>query len=212
MILWDWNGTLLDDAQYCVNVMNPLLLEYHLPPFNSIEEYRKVFSFPVVDYYRRLGFPEKDVEICGRIWMDRYIANEKTIPLRDGAFQTLQNMRGMGEKQMLLSASKVDLLEEQTRERGIRGLLDGILGLDNIWAASKVAIALNYLHSSNTPPEECCMIGDTLHDAEVAQAIGCPCVLLTGGHQTKEKLQGVGMPVCSDPAGAAKLALNLIRK
>lgn len=212
MILWDWNGTLLDDAQYCVNVMNPLLQEYHLQPFSSIEEYREIFSFPVIDYYRRLGFPEKDLDVCGRRWMDQYIAGEKTIPLRKGAFQTLQNVRAKGEKQMLLSASKTDLLEEQARERGIRPLLDGILGLDNIWAASKIAIAQNYLLSSGIPPKECCMIGDSLHDAEVAQSIGCPCVLLTGGHQTKEKLQSAGVPVCSDPAEAAILALSIIRK
>ncbi len=212
MILWDWNGTLLDDAQYSANVMNPLLMEYHLQPFSSIEEYREIFSFPVIDYYRRLGFPEEALEACGRRWMDRYIADEKTVSLRKGAVQTLQCMRAKGEKQMLLSASKTDLLEKQTRERGIRPLLDGILGLDNIWAASKVAIAQNYLFHSGTPPEECCMIGDTLHDAEVARSIGCACVLLTGGHQTKEKLQSAEVPVCSDPAEAADLALSFIQK
>ena len=30
-ILWDWNGTLLDDAWLCVEVMNSMLAERDLP-------------------------------------------------------------------------------------------------------------------------------------------------------------------------------------
>ena len=30
-IIWDWNGTLLDDAWLCVDVMNGMLKEHGLP-------------------------------------------------------------------------------------------------------------------------------------------------------------------------------------
>ena len=30
-IVWDWNGTLLDDVELCMTSINRLLQEHHLP-------------------------------------------------------------------------------------------------------------------------------------------------------------------------------------
>ncbi len=54
-LIWDWNGTLLDDVRMCVNVMNVLLDKYALPEL-TCEKYKQVFDFPVKDYYANLGF------------------------------------------------------------------------------------------------------------------------------------------------------------
>ena len=54
-ILWDWNGTLLDDSWLCVEVLNGLLAERGESPI-SLETYRTHFNFPVIHFYRFLGF------------------------------------------------------------------------------------------------------------------------------------------------------------
>ena len=53
-ILWDWNGTLLDDTRICIDAINILLKERGK---NEINEsiYRNIFTFPVRDYYARAG-------------------------------------------------------------------------------------------------------------------------------------------------------------
>ena len=54
-IIWDWNGTLIDDAWLFVEIMNEELKERMLPQIN-IQDYRQHFTFPVKKYYERLGF------------------------------------------------------------------------------------------------------------------------------------------------------------
>ena len=52
-IIWDWNGTLLDDAWLCVDVMNGMLRERRLPT-RTLDQYKEVFDFPVRNYYETL--------------------------------------------------------------------------------------------------------------------------------------------------------------
>ena len=54
-IIWDWNGTLLDDAEMCLEAINIMLKKRNLPEL-SMERYRDVFTFPVIEYYREVGF------------------------------------------------------------------------------------------------------------------------------------------------------------
>lgn len=54
-IIWDWNGTLLDDAWLSIKAINILLQRYKLPQIN-VSSYRDTFMFPVKQYYEKLGF------------------------------------------------------------------------------------------------------------------------------------------------------------
>ena len=51
LVLWDWNGTLLDDVALCVDALNRLLRIYHYPQQYSLAQYREIFGFPIEDYY-----------------------------------------------------------------------------------------------------------------------------------------------------------------
>ena len=54
-ILWDWNGTLLDDMWLCVESLNRILKKRERPPLDE-KTYKETFSFPVKKYYETLGF------------------------------------------------------------------------------------------------------------------------------------------------------------
>ena len=70
-------------------------------------------------------------------------------------------------------------------------MFDAVLGLSNVFAVSKVELAKSYLRDAGFSPEDTVFIGDTDHDAEVARAIGCRCLLISGGHQCDEVLYTV---------------------
>ena len=55
-LFWDFNGTLLNDVIPDFCTANRLLERHGLPKLNSLEEYRNVFHFPVIEYYRALGY------------------------------------------------------------------------------------------------------------------------------------------------------------
>ena len=44
------------------------------------------------------------------------------------------------------------------------------------------------MQENGVSPDEVLFIGDTVHDKEVADSIGCECILVAKGHQSKEVL------------------------
>jgi len=103
-IIWDWNGTLLDDAWLRVEVMNTLLAERNLPLMTA-RRYMDVFDFPVKDYYQKLGFDfdHEPFEIAGTAFINRYQARCSECTLRTGALELITALHSAGYDQTILS-------------------------------------------------------------------------------------------------------------
>lgn len=194
-VLWDWNGTLLDDLAYGMGVRNRTFPIFGLPTIDSVEAYHEQFTFPIRIYYERGGVTEENFEAVAHAWMDEYIRGCKTIPLHADVIAVLQKLKDAGLTQVVLSASKLDVLREQLGYYPLEGYFDRVLGLGDIYARSKVAVGKAYLESCQIPQTETVMVGDTLHDAQVAQELGTHCVLVARGHQSKKTLLEAGVPV-----------------
>ena len=211
LVLWDWNGTLLDDVALCVDALDWLLAQHGYPQRYDLERYRAVFSFPIEEYYLRAGFDFQKhpfPELAAR-YMEYYIPQSAACALMPGAGRALELFRAAGARQMILSASPVTTLEAQVDQRGVRGYFDRLLGLGDIYAKSKVDLGLAYLRENGFDPEKAVMLGDTTHDAEVAAVLGVRCVLQAAGHQPESVLRTAGVPVAPDVPAAAKMALEL---
>ena len=205
-VVWDWNGTLLDDVEYCLELTNRLLIQRHLTPLGGLEEYRERFSFPVKAYYASLGIGEKDFVEAAHIWMDAYMADEAVCPLQPGAEETVRETEEKGLSQIILSASKQSHLESQLRSRP--GIACPCYGIRDIYATEKQSLAQEVLPALGWTPESTVFVGDTLHDAEVAAALGCGCVLVANGHQSLRRLKTAGVPVCADLTAVKALLLT----
>lgn len=190
-ILWDFNGTLLDDLTACVASLNVLLRSYGLPPISQ-EDYRERFSFPVADFYHSLGVRPVDNfewEALAESFHLRYLFS-KSLRLRDGAKETVELLRARGYRQGVLSALEQRLLTLQLTQFGLIHAFDPICGSSDYAGSSKVDAARALGLTG-----EIILIGDTLHDAEVAQTLGWHCILCAGGHQSRERLLQAGVPV-----------------
>ncbi len=184
LIIWDWNGTLLNDVETCVEAANIMLQERNMG-FLDIDKYKNIFTFPVQDYYKILGFdfekePFEDLSVE---YIDLYKQFSEKAPLHIGVVEALRYFQSKNYKQIILSASEQKALEYQVKERGIKPFFDSILGLNNIYAKSKLQNAINYMKDSNIDSNKALFIGDTYHDYEVAREIGVECVLVKNGHQ-----------------------------
>ena len=207
-ILWDWNGTLLDDLQYGMDVRNRVFPAFRLPVIGSVEEYHDQFTFPIRTYYERAGVTDDIFVPVAHAWMDEYVRGFASVPLHADALEILERFQQAGLRQAVLSASKLDLLEDQIAQFGIRPYFAAVLGLGDIYAGSKEQIGRQYLRGCGIAPGETLMIGDTLHDAEVAAAMGAGCVLVARGHQSRKTLLEAGVPVVDTLLQAAELVLN----
>lgn len=184
IIIWDWNGTLLNDVEACVRAMNSMLDKRNMKSMD-VETYRKIFTFPVQNYYKALGFNfrEEPFEDLSIEYMELYKKYSRKALLQEGAVDTLSFYKEKGYKQVILSASEQKVLCSQVEERSIAKYFNSIIGLDNIHARSKLHNALHYMNHSGIEADQITFIGDTYHDFEVANAIGCKCILLNNVHQ-----------------------------
>lgn len=206
-ILWDWNGTLLDDLRYAIGVRNRSFPAFGLPTIDSVEEYHRQFTFPVRTYYERAGVTDDTFDAVAHAWMAEYVRGFATVPLHPDALETLNRFSQAGLRQVVLSATRRDMLIEQLRPFGLLPYFAEVLGLSDIYAGSKEAIGLAYLRGCGIPADATVLIGDTLHDAEVAQAMGARCVLVCRGHQSREVLLASGFPVVGSLREAAGVIL-----
>ena len=184
MIFWDWNGTLMDDVDFTHSCLNWMLETHGYPQRYDLAAYREIFGFPIEEYYIRAGF-------------------------NFAKHETLAELSRRGWRQSVLSASRRDYLIEQVAARGLQGYFTELLGLADIYGVSKVQVGKQWLAQSGIAPAACVMVGDTQHDAEVAKALGTKCVLYTGGHQSRARLEAVCPNVIDDLAQLPQLLETL---
>lgn len=195
-IIWDWNGTLLDDVHCCIDCVNQMLAKRGLKTIANLEEYHAVFTFPVRDYYQKLGFDfdQESFEQLSVEYMDLYVQKARSeCRLHHKTEAVLSCLAQSGIHQVVLSASKLDILKEQIRLFPACNVFDEILGIDNIYAKGKIEIAVDYIDRAAV--QKALLVGDTLHDYEVACAIGAECVLIANGHHNKTALRQTGAAV-----------------
>jgi phosphoglycolate phosphatase len=189
-IIWDWNGTLLDDLDLCISTINTLLRKRKLSEINH-NLYKDIFSFPVKDYYEAIGFDfrKEDFAIPASEFTEQYNNNVSNCSLHKSAKDVLNFFKLKGFSQFVLSAMKQDTLEHTLEHNGIFGFFEGVYGLDNHYAVSKIDRGRQLITHHNTNKEDCWIIGDTLHDYEVAEELGIGCILVADGHQSVERLK-----------------------
>jgi phosphoglycolate phosphatase len=192
-VIWDWNGTLLNDTQLAVLTINEMLEKRGLPLL-SVNDYQDVFMFPVRDYYQKIGFDFElePFEIPALEFIVRYNEQVNSCSLHADSLRVLNYFQSVGIKQFVLSAMKQDMLDECLIWQKINHFFEYISGLDNHYATSKIENGHRLIAEQNLNAAELVLIGDTVHDFEVATELGCQCVLIANGHQSKKVLQSTG--------------------
>lgn len=191
-IFWDFNGTILDDVQTGIDCVNKLLSQRGLTVIPDKDYYKKVFGFPIIDYYKRLGF-DFDKESYHDVaveWVSLYMENVKEASMNDGVKELLCKIMELGIPQYILSATEQNMLKVQLEMLGIADYFNEVTGLDNIHAGSKTELGKRF--AEKIQPQKALVIGDTTHDYETALAIGADCILFTGGHMNRETLEKCG--------------------
>jgi len=195
-IIWDWNGTLLDDAWLCVEVMNGMLHQRDLPPL-TLPKYRTIFNFPVRAYYENIGFDfhREPFEQVGLEFVILYNQRQNECQLHPGVTEILSCISGSGIRQLILSARQQEELIAETRKLKVNHFFDRIAGLEDHYAYGKTGAGIRLLKDMALPTGAFLFIGDTLHDAEVARELKIDCLLISHGHHTQSRLESTGFPV-----------------
>ncbi|NVO20266.1 MAG: HAD family hydrolase [Bacteroidetes bacterium] len=198
-IIWDWNGTLLDDVEVSIQAMNKMLKNRHLPLLN-LDGYRKVFTFPVMDYYTAIGFDftREPWDEAALEFIELYLQELPKCELSSGAREALTFFKSREYNQAIISAMQHNALIRSVESLGISDFIDYIGGIGDHFAGGKIENALQFFKEFNLTPGQVTLIGDSLHDSEVANELGCKCLLVACGHQSASRLLSSGHPVISN--------------
>ena len=196
-IIWDWNGTILDDLQINFEVENTLLSRRGRNLIKDLEEYQEKFQFPIIKFYESLDFDLENerFEDIAREYVLEFDERFYELEIFPDAESVIREFKYKGIEQIILSQTEQRWLEKQVRVHDIDYLFTELLGAKDIYVKGKVAIALEWITRNDIDTAQVLMVGDTLHDFEVAENIGCDCILIARGHQSKERLLETGAPV-----------------
>ncbi|MGE0631241.1 MAG: HAD family hydrolase [Pseudobdellovibrionaceae bacterium] len=191
-VIWDWNGTLLNDVDHAVTTVNRLLTVRGLPQIEK-EYYRQVFEFPVINYYKAIGFnfERESFEDVSHEFVQLYMDGFHHCPLVFGAKDTLETIQALKITQSILSAADQESLDVMVSHFELKQYFSSVNGIENKFASSKIQKGMDLISSSSHGLSETVLIGDTEHDLEVGQHLGIDVVLVGHGHQCPTRLSRV---------------------
>lgn len=191
-IIWDWNGTLLDDIGASLASVNDMLAARGEQPMD-INRYKECIGTPIIRFYEQVFDLEKeDYPSILAEYNAGYMKHLADCSLTDGAVEAIEAFAAAGIHQAIVSSSNNAQLCDNARKYGVYDRFEAVLGAADFKADSKIERARAYLAESGAEKGRVLVIGDLEHDAEMANEIGADCVLLTSGHEHPERLEKSG--------------------
>ena len=208
-IIWDWNGTLVDDAPVFIKIMNFFLTQRNLPLI-TLEDYRRSFVFPVKNYYKNLGFDfsKESFDNLSIEFIDKYKKAMFSPPLVKNIKSLLFELNQKKIIQTVVSAQENNLLKQAVNHYNIENYFCYVQGTNNYQATGKINIAKKVFKQRLKQCRKTILIGDTEHDAEVARALRIDCCLVSYGHCTKAKLLKTSFPVVDSVEELREMLFN----
>ncbi len=194
-ILWDWNGTILNDTPVAFEATNILLERYGYPTI-TLEYYRDNIDTPIVNFYSKIfDLNKHDMQMLDDEWDVLYNQLSDKIGLHNSVEELLRFFADKNCRQVVLSAFRTEEIIKYARKFSVEHFFENILGTQNIVMESKTMRGRKYMQEHNFTPEQTLYIGDTVHDCDTARDLGVECILFSGGQQSQMLLKKCGVPV-----------------
>jgi phosphoglycolate phosphatase-like HAD superfamily hydrolase len=207
-IVWDWNGTILDDNDAVVRAVNQVCARFDRDPVD-LDFWRSIYRRPLTDCYGDLlGRPvsASDWALIDRIYHHEYDVLLDTCRLATGVPDELRRWQAGGRAQSLLSMWFHDRLVLLVDEYALTDLFARIDGLRAVvGGGSKTEHLAAHLAAQGLAGADVLVIGDVTDDADAAAHVGAQCVLVTTGMMSRAQLATRGVPVVDSIAQALAL-------
>ncbi|MFF5569037.1 HAD family hydrolase [Streptomyces sp. NPDC012623] len=214
-LVWDWNGTILDDIRAVVGATNAAFAEIGLEPI-SLDRYRELYCVPIPRFYERLtGRLPSDAEwvAMDETFHRHYTRRRSGCALTAGVEELLAAWSLDGGSHSLLSMYGHQELVPVVRGYGIERHFLRIDGRTGPSGGSKALHMERHLTSlaaeGAISAARTVVIGDAVDDAVAAAHVGARAVLYTGGTHSRTALEAVGVPVVDSLAEAVAVARDL---
>lgn len=194
-IVWDYNGTIINDAGLAVDAENMVLQSYGLSPI-SLEYYLKECEMPLINFYRKIfDLSKYDYKEIAKRFIENYDKLFYTADIFPEVRDMIEMLSNNGLIQGVISGFETERLVGSLKKFELDGYFKFISGADNIHAGDKSERAAKVIEKNGFEPSETLFIGDMYHDYETACKVGADCVLIAKGHQGVDVLRSYGIKV-----------------
>lgn len=208
-IFWDWNGTLFNDTEICHSITNVLLSDLGIAPI-SFDEYRKKLRHPIKEFYDELT--NSDCSDSYALFSEKFHAQYEELRFACNIHMHVEDniafFKSHNAKQSILSAHPQFLLDSIVEHLNFAHHFDYIIGKSDKLAADKFQEGKRLMDLYGADPRKTLIIGDTQHDAEVAESLGIDCILVAKGMQCKTKLSHLRVPIVDCMSEVKAIALG----
>ena len=209
-VVWDWNGTLLDDLDIVVESVNAGLTAYGARPIDG-DGYRSHYTRPVSLFYQKLLGRSVTVDEwrhINEVFHQAYFSRVETVSLASDALAALTAVRGFGVGQSILSMAPHDHLVPTVDSHGITGYFSAVRGSFGDRGEEKAGSLVAHLDHIEVEAATVVVVGDTPDDAAAAAHVGAKAILYDGGSHHRHDLEAVGVPVATTLREAVEIALG----
>jgi len=213
-LVWDWNGTLLDDLPIVIEAVNRSIAMFGFGPIDA-DDYRDHYTRPVRHFYDGLFGRVIDDEEWLRLntsFHDAYFELATHVDLAPGAVEAIGLLEDSGWGQSLLSMSPQDWLEEIVERLGLSDRFEIVDGLSGPTGGRKAAHLEDHLALLEVSGPDAVVVGDTPDDVAAARHVGARPILFHGGSHHMEVLEAERVPVAETILEAVEMALEANRR
>jgi phosphoglycolate phosphatase len=184
-VVFDWNGTLLDDVGLAAECTSRVLVARGHAPIDWAA-YRQHFCFPIRRFYEHLGVAfadDADFERLMGAYLQLFDERALGCSLHAGAAELFEALTARGVGLSILSSTQAPTLRQAVSRFSLERYVSNVLGLESLDAAGKHDLARGLQARLDLPAESVWYVGDTDHDMEIAALTGWRPFLVSFGHQ-----------------------------
>jgi phosphoglycolate phosphatase-like HAD superfamily hydrolase len=208
-VIWDWNGTLVDDLPVVVEAVNISLARIGEPPITA-DQYRDHYTRPVRRFYDGLlGRKITDsewVSIDG-VFHETYARTVDRVPLAVDAREAVAMVAAAGATQSILSMWWHTNLVPEVIRHGLDHIMVRVEGSSGDAGQTKAGLLKSHLESLGNPASPV-LIGDATDDARAALEVGIDVILYDGGSHHEEVLRSFGVPIARSLVEAVTISVG----
>lgn len=190
VIVFDWDGTLVNSIARIVDAAKAAIEDLDMPPREDAV-LRDVIGLGLSDCWQRL-FPESSEERF-RAFVARYrhrFLHEEAVhvELFVGARETLESLAARGYRLAVATGKSRFGLDRELEVTGVTRLFEITRCADETRSKPDPQMLIEIMTRLDATPDETLMVGDTEYDLAMAHAAGTDAVAVSGGAHEKPRL------------------------
>lgn len=206
LLIFDWDGTLMDSAGVIVACIQAASRDMGLPA-PSREAASHIIGLGLRQALETLfpDLPEDQHQPLADHYRRHYLGQDAEIPLFEGARELIQDLHGRGHTLAVATGKARRGLDRAFGHTGLEPYFHASRTADETHSKPHPAMIEELLDELMVEPEQALMIGDTTHDLEMARNAGIASLAAGYGAHPPENLADLApLAVCRSFAELAE--------